>query len=286
MDVSIIIVNYNTLKLTSECIESVIKNTKGLDYEIVLVDNASKDGSKEFFGRDTRLKYIYSDENLGFGRANNLGYKYCLGKYIFLLNSDTLLLNNAVYAFWKSAEESDTTIACFGSVLLNANGQTTHSYSIFPSICSTLKSLYYLYMRKSIDEEPPTTLPKVVDYVTGADLFIRRKQIEQLGLFNPDFFMYYEETELQYRYFKKGYKSVVISGPEIIHLEGASVNKKKRKGPRRLFFFTSMFKFMRKRYNNIGYVAFRIIAVLYLPIVIRKDNSISENKDLLKLFLL
>ena len=96
MDVSIIIVNYNTLKVTAQCLDSIFRLTYGLSFEVILVDNASTDGSKEIFSQDKRIKYIYSDRNLGFGRANNLGFQTAAGEYIFLLNSDTILLNNAV----------------------------------------------------------------------------------------------------------------------------------------------------------------------------------------------
>ena len=89
MDVSVIIVNYNTQGLTSDCIESIIAQTSAVEYEIILVDNASTDGSKEVFAQDKRIKYIYSDQNLGFGRANNLGIREAKGRYLFFLNSDT-----------------------------------------------------------------------------------------------------------------------------------------------------------------------------------------------------
>lgn len=84
MDVSVIIINYNTMQMTSECIDSIIANTYDVNYEIILVDNASTDGSKEFFENDKRVKYIYSDRNNGFGAGNNLGVKNACGKYVFL----------------------------------------------------------------------------------------------------------------------------------------------------------------------------------------------------------
>ena len=89
MDVSIIIVNYNTCQMTKECIDSVFERTFGLDFEIILVDNGSTDGSKSQFEKDSRITYVYSEFNLGFGCANNLGYKFAKGDYVFLLNSDT-----------------------------------------------------------------------------------------------------------------------------------------------------------------------------------------------------
>ena len=116
MDVSIIIVNYNTKDLTKKCIESVIKYTTNILYEIILVDNASMDGSKELFEKDIRIKYIYNSTNDGFGKANNLGLKYSSGKYVFLLNSDTILMNNAVYQFYKAMENDGPLVACMGCV--------------------------------------------------------------------------------------------------------------------------------------------------------------------------
>ena len=87
VDVSVIIINYNTLQLTDNCIRSIIEKTTEVTYEIILVDNASTDGSIGFFQKDKRVKFIQSPVNLGFGKANNLGYEYSQGKYIFLLNS-------------------------------------------------------------------------------------------------------------------------------------------------------------------------------------------------------
>ena len=90
MDVSIIIVNYNTKKLTSECIKSIVEKTKGVDYEIILVDNASTDGSKEVFQKDDRITYIYNEINGGFGYGNNRGMEVAKGKYFFSIQ--TLIL--------------------------------------------------------------------------------------------------------------------------------------------------------------------------------------------------
>lgn len=93
MDVSIIIVNYNTKALTSQCINSIYEKTQGISFEVILVDNASIDGSKEHFQSDSRVRYIYSEENLGFGRANNLGVSVASGQNILFLNPDTVLIN-------------------------------------------------------------------------------------------------------------------------------------------------------------------------------------------------
>lgn len=141
LDVSVIIINYNTLKMTDECICSVIEKTSGISYEIILVDNASTDGSKEFFSNDPRVTYIYNDENLGFGRANNRGIEIASGKYLLLLNSDTLLLNNAVRLFFNYFENygDAQAIGALGCVLKDPCGNPVHSGGLFPTykgLCS------------------------------------------------------------------------------------------------------------------------------------------------------
>ena len=96
MDVSIIIVNYNTKNLTLQCIDSIYEKTIGVSFEIIIVDNNSTDGSQELLSQDNRIVFVEAGENLGFGKANNLGVEKSNGKFIFFLNSDTILVNNAI----------------------------------------------------------------------------------------------------------------------------------------------------------------------------------------------
>ena len=146
MQVSIIIVNYNTKRITQNCINSIIKFTKDISFEIILVDNASNDESKSFFRSLDGIKFIESNDNLGFGRANNLGFSYSTGKYIYLLNSDTILLNNAVKEFYDFMESQPQSVSCLGSKLLSEDGiSENNSYGYFPSLTSLLKSLSSIY---------------------------------------------------------------------------------------------------------------------------------------------
>ena len=238
MDVSVIIVNYNTKELTKNCIDSIVSQTNGVSYEIILVDNASSDGSVEVFENDNRINFIKSDKNLGFGKANNLGYKYSHGKYIFLLNSDTLLLNNAIKLFYDKMEAEDEHIGCMGCLLQDADGNRVHSYADFPQVGNVLagvvwsKFKYFVQGKMNMDdpkkmEENPSFFQ--VDFVTGADLFIRRTVIEKCGLFDQDFFMYYEDPEMEFRFRKNGYFSYIYSAPKIIHLEGKSFEMNNKK---------------------------------------------------------
>lgn len=268
IDVSVIIVNYNTLKMTSECIDSIIKHTENLNYEIILVDNASSDGSKDFFEHDKRIKYIYSSQNLGFGRANNLGYSYSKGKFIFLLNSDTILLNNAIKFFLDFANNEDVKYACLGSMLLNTSGEYIHSYADLPKLTFFIKKYLNEYTRLvGVDllhnyfDKIPETYPLKVGYITGADLFIRREVIEKNGLFNPRFFMYYEETDMQNRYSRTGNYSYIIEGPKIIHLCGGSQKKSLLSWMRDII---GSLSYTKENFSSMKYYMVKSLAIMLL----------------------
>lgn len=257
--------------MTQECINSVFEKTKGIDFEIILVDNASNDGSKTFFEKDSRIKYIYNNTNLGFGKANNIGYQYAKGNYIFLLNSDTLLVNNAILQFYSFMEKHDNSIACVGCELINSEGNIVTSYGEFPSISLILKQrLSHLVphkYRKTYGYNGPYKNKIgddsiLVDYVTGADLFIRKEVIEQCGLFDPDFFFYYEETEMQYRYNVNNYYSCILQQPNIIHLEGGSGNKKNNHLERARKAMGSIFLYIKKTHNSYYYFVFRFLFLI------------------------
>lgn len=290
MDVSIIIVNYNTKIITKQCVDSIFKHTKGIDFEVILVDNNSNDGSQILFSYDKRIKFIESGCNLGFGKANNLGLMFANGKYIFLLNSDTILLNNAVKEFYDAHEKMSENVAFLGCILKAEDGVTdNNSYGIFPSLSSTFLNVINLYFRcgnkrKHFDDGYSSNF--LVDYIIGADLFIKREVVDKAGLFDPDFFMYFEESEMQLRYSNLGYESRIIRTPLIVHLECVSVRGRDKipSVKNRLLYFRSMFIYMRKRYGLVKYLLFRLIVLLYLP-VFRKMPKTSY-KDIIKLFFL
>ena len=231
MDVSIIIVNYNTRQMTEECINSIFQKTTGIDFEVILVDNASTDGSQEHFSHRKDITYIYSEENLGFGRANNLGYRYATGRHVFLLNSDTLLLNNAVSLlshYLDSNQAQQDKVGCVGCQLVDSNNKPTWSGGTFPSIgmfWQHIMQYTFWELYHPTQETKPYNQITDVDYITGADLLIRREVIEECGLFDADFFMYYEETEMQFRYNRAGFRRRIIIEPKIKHLVGGSYKR-------------------------------------------------------------
>ncbi|MFV0472009.1 MAG: glycosyltransferase family 2 protein [Paludibacteraceae bacterium] len=277
MDVSVIIVNYNTKELLNNCLESIYAHTKDVNYEIIVVDNASIDGSQEMIkARFSKVRLIESGVNLGFGRANNLGVKYTKGKYLFLLNSDTELRNNAIALFFVYMENhQNENIGAVGSYLLSKNEEIIHSYGTFPHLMPDLtdriKNLIiniigrekYLNskIKKRLDKNKKNDLfvkdVLEVDYITGADLFLKKEIFNQFGGFDERYFMYYEETDLQFQMNRAGYKMLVISTPNICHLEKGSFQKninqqllldkssfvyyKKNKTPISFFLYKSLF---------------------------------------------
>lgn len=270
-DVSIIIVNYNTKSLTKNCIDSIFEKTLGISFEVVLVDNNSKDGSIELFSKDSRIQFIESGHNLGFGRANNLGIKHSSGKYVLFLNSDTLLMNNAIKMMYDFMEEHiDLNIGALGAILLGFNHARTHSYGDMPTISQVLKQEWGDHLLKRFgkrmtryDEgkKDPDVEWFKVGYVTGADLFCSRKTIDKAGAFDPDFFMYWEETEMQYRWKKILHlSSYILRGPEIVHLEGMSDKVRTKMSEIRKM--QSKFMFFKKTSCHFYYYVFRIMMVL------------------------
>lgn len=231
MDVSIIIVNYNTCKLLQECLESIYRHTQGIDFEVIVSDNGSVDGSIEMMKKYPQVTLIENNANLGFGAANNRGLAVAKGKYIFYLNSDTVLLNNAVkifYDYWEMSPERNK-IGALGCNLLDEDGKVTHSYGNFPVYKTEVRwrliQLSKLVIKRIIFLLGKTYTKKMlhtnsfyegrVDYVTGADLFLKNNEFAK---FDERFFLYYEETDLQLQLHQSGFYSMIIPGPEIQHL--------------------------------------------------------------------
>lgn len=239
MDVSIIIVTYNSFQITSNCIESVIEETKNISYEIIVIDNASTDGSKEVFSKDNRITYLYSDINLGFGRANNKALALAQGKYVLYLNSDTILKNNAVKYFFDYFENASNkeSLGGIGANLLNADGQKTYSSGAFytyKDLCQsqvnslafelrkTIKTIFginHVIFRSPTIKNSEETPGKENMTISGADLFIRN---DSYAFFDERFFLYYEDTDLELRMHNAGKRFKLIEGPCIIHLERGS----------------------------------------------------------------
>ena len=245
LDVSVIIVNYNTKQLLADCLKSIYEQTKDIAFEVIVSDNGSTDGSIEMLKNDfPKVILIENNANLGFGTANNRGLAIAKGKYIFYLNSDTILLNNAVKIFFDYFEENGEKekLGALGTNLQDTDGNIVSSYGAvcgeFGSIRELLndrKNLligsykaairHYIFrknLRLVTKSNHISKYTGIVGYVIGADLFMKNNNFAR---FDENIFLYYEETDLQYKLTKEGLNCVLIDNPKIIHLEGGSEKK-------------------------------------------------------------
>lgn len=286
-DVSIIIVNYNSTQLLINCVRTIVQHTKNVEYEIIVVDNASPDNGKDLLKKEigTYIHLIESERNLGFGGANNIGIKVARGKYLFFLNPDTILLNNAVKIFFDYAEEKDySTLGALGGVLMDVNKKPTDSYDYFLSP----RKIYNDAMPKGLCraiEKKFISAPIDVDFITGAAMFSPSENIRKVGGFDEGFFMYCEEVDLQRRMADIGLKRIAIPGPEIIHLEGSSYAKNKgRSARRRLEHDRSKCYYIKKHYSRVKYIMFRItFFFVRQPAVFNPRYTVKENLSYLKM---
>jgi GT2 family glycosyltransferase len=232
IDLSIVIVSYNTKKITEDCIESInrsLTNTK-IKYEIVLIDNDSHDGSAQTFqkiaqNKTNRLLYFQTGSNLGFGRGNNFGVKKANGKHILLLNTDTIILNRAIEKLYYFYVKNEKKVHFLGSKLLNYDLTPQSSACRFftlPVVFATLllKGDYLGLTRSSPDKFCQ------VDWISGACIMTTKKHYQRLGGFDKNIFMYMEEVDLLYRAKKLGLNTFFYPDSQIIHLGSASSNGK------------------------------------------------------------
>lgn len=282
MDITFIIVNYNTFELTLECICSVYQYTKVNSFEIILVDNASTDGSvKNISARYPDLTFILNEENIGFGRANNLGIQMAKGKYVFLLNSDTLLTSDAANTFLNYMEdERHLRVACCGAALIDGDGNDQVSYGNFPSLTEAFSALGFLKLYKQYYNRYLSSGVfnysdeiRAVDYICGADMFIRKVVLDKIGGFDPRFFLYFEEVDLSLRIKKANYLSVLLPGVKIIHYESASVGGTALNYGKARHLARSRRLYFRKNHGKlVAMVINKIYAMQALVFLIVKNN--------------
>ena len=221
VDVSIVIVNWNTKKLLYDCLTSVYATTKEVSFEVIVIDNASRDGSVEMIKSDfPKVELIANTENRGFAAANNQGISIAVGRYILFLNSDTIVLSNAidkVVAFTDLHEDA----AVVGCRVLNPDVTLQPTCFMFPSILNMILSVSYLYKlfpgNRFFGRERMTWWSRdderLVDVVTGCFMLVRHRAIEDVGIMDERFFMYGEETDWCYRFKQAGWK--VMFTPEL-----------------------------------------------------------------------
>lgn len=235
MDVSIVLINYNTRELTIDCIKSVIEKSNNFSYEIIVIDNQSSDDSVKAIKalNNPNVIVFENNDNEGTARAFNKGAKMAKGKYVFWLNTDTLLINNAIYELYNFMENNPDA-GVIGGNLYDANKNPTLSYKKeLMTLRYEKKEKSFFYQLLSKKRKRPNqksfnykNTPTEVAHISGADMMIRASLFSEIGYFNDNIFMYAEETDFEYRMLKStSYKSYNVPSSKIIHLEGMSFDK-------------------------------------------------------------
>ncbi len=246
MDISFIIVNWNTKDLLLKCLASIYRTVNEIAFEVWVVDNGSSDGSvgaiKEKY---PHIKVIENRTNLGFAAANNLALERMDGHYALLLNSDTVLTEGAVSELYNFMQENpETAITC--GQLLNPDGSKQNSIANFPSLLSLVSNetlLRFLLPSRFPSKKREYRTPIEIDSCIGACMLIRKKAIDEVGFLDDRYFFFLEETDWAYRIKKAGWKILFVPAARIFHAQGKSVGIR---SDARIMFYRSRYLFFRK----------------------------------------
>ena len=272
MDVSVIIVNWNTESLLRDCLGSVFDTTGGIPFEVIVIDNASSDGSVAMVEREfPQVKLVKNSDNKGFAAANNQGMALAGGRYVLLLNSDTVVLGDVIGATVRFADAHPDT-GVVGCRVLNADRSLQPTCFMYPSLLNMLLSSTYLYkcfpQSRFFGRERMTwwdrTDTRDVDVVTGCYMLVRRETIDQVGRMDECFHMYGEETDWCCRFKEAGWRVVFAPVGQIIHYGGASSRQKP--AAMTLQLRGSILLFLRKHRGVLSYVTGRLLVSLYFSL--------------------
>jgi len=257
LQLSVIIVNYNVKYFLEQCLVSVVKACKNIEAEILVADNHSSDGSKEFFkDRFSEVQFIWLNQNDGFAKANNIALQRATGEKILFLNPDTILPEDCLEAcvgFLSTKKD----MGVLGVRMIDGSGkylpESKRGFpSLFTSFCklsgltkmfphSKLLANYYLgHLSENKTAE--------VDVLAGAFMMISKKALDEVGSFDEAFFMYAEDIDFSYRIQKAGYKNYYFADSTILHFKGESTQKETLQYIR--IFYGAMLLFVKKHYGN------------------------------------
>jgi GT2 family glycosyltransferase len=261
VEVSAIIVSYNTRQMTLECLEALLYELKDIPSEVLLVDNASADGSAAAIcSAFPQVTLVESAQNLGFGGGNNLAMRRAKGRYLLLINTDAFPHPGAVGKLITYMDRNPH-VALAGPRLLNKDGSLQRSCYRFPSPARAWAENLWIsalftsesplgdYRRWSHDRE------RTVDWVIGACCLVRREAYAEVGGFDERFFMYAEETDWQWRMRVAGWEIGFTPSAEVLHLGGASGLSERPRISRH--FFDSLDRYEKKHHGFLGFVSLR-----------------------------
>lgn len=288
-DITIIIVNYNVKDFLFQCLRSIEKTSQKLRIETIVVDNNSTDGSVDYLKNQfSEVEFIALNENLGFGKANNIGIARAKGKYTLILNPDTIIDYNTFDVMYDYME-SNADVGIAGCKVLNPDG----SFQLacrrgFPtpwaSFCK-LFGLQKLFPKSKLFAQYNQTFKSIdetyfIDAVIGAFMFARTDIIREIGGFDPSFFMYGEDLDLCYRVQKHGFKVAYIHSTSIIHYKGESTKRSSINEVKH--FYQAMEIFANKHFAYSSFFLFFLRIGIFLRSVLAYLNK--SKRDLIIIF--
>jgi len=225
-EVSIILVNYNDKPHLQECLLSLEENAQGISFEVIVVDNNSSDGSQEFIEKNySQAKLIRNLKNIGFARANNQGIKESKGEFILFLNTDTLVYPKAL-EYLLGEMKNDRQVGAAGPTLLRGDNAYQVSFggrvNFFQELVQKCFLNSYYKLRLKIGQKK-----RWVRWLSGACLLTRKEILEDVGFFDENFFIYFEDIDLCFRIRKKGLKLLFLPQARVFHRGGATTLRKK-----------------------------------------------------------
>lgn len=263
IDLSIIIVSWNVRNLLRTCLTSLFLQMRDMRFEVIVVDNASADGSADMVAKEfPQAILIHNQRNRGFGAANNQALAQARGKYIVFLNDDTEIHGNIFYSLISQYQDFVThgrKVGLIGCQLRNPDGSIQPSVRAFPTLFDQtviLLKLHHIlsglisgYTQKKFDFKREQT----VDQVMGACMFTTRAVINHVGKFDEEFFAWFEEVDLQRRMRQAGYEVVYTPSVHCTHVKGASFTQLRKPKAQRMF-NRSMRYYFRKHHSLAAYV--------------------------------
>ena len=265
MEISFIIVNWNTRKLLLQCLKAIYDTAVGFDFEVWLVDNGSSDGSVTAARkRFPKIHAIENSQNLGFAAANNQALRKMRGRYAVLINTDAFLKPGAIQSLFDFMEKTPAAAMACGQ-LQNPDGSKQNSIAPFPSLISLVANETLL--RTFFPEKYPSKRqyylnPIEVDSCIGACIMVRKRAIDTVGLLDERYFFFLEETDWALRMKNYGWRIFFVPSAKIVHEQGKTVGSDVSG---RILFYRSRYQFFekwhKKRYPLVRIVAFSRLAV-------------------------
>lgn len=270
MKLSVVIVNYNVKYYLAQCLHSLKHALKGICAEVIVVDNASVDGSVDYLKQvHPWVRYVASDTNLGFSKANNLAIRQSQGEYVLLLNPDTVVGENVLreaLAFMDGHPKSGGV----GVRMLNSDGtEAMESRRGIPTPAVAFWKMAGLCRRFPTSRRfaryymswLPWDRPARIEIMSGAFCLMRKRALDEVGLLDEDFFMYGEDIDLSYRVLKGGYRNYYLPSL-ILHYKGESTQKSSFRYVH--VFYEAMLIFFRKHYSGMSWlISLPIKAAIY-----------------------